>query len=405
MKIPETYHSEKERLANLHSYSILDTLPEEDFDAITTLAAQICGTSISLISLIDDKRQWFKSRVGLDVNETPRELAFCTHAIRTPEIPLVIPDARLDDRFENNPLVTGEPKVIFYAGIPLNTAEGFPLGTLCVIDHEPQELSEQQMQALQALSCQVVKLLELRKNKKQLETVNRELEQKNYDLQQFVRVAAHDLKAPLNNIEMITNLLKEVTEVANDEEGNKLVNMIGSASENLRTLVDGLLTYYQSDSIAKNIAIQINLTELVQSLKQLLSWDDSVQVQLQSSLRFVELNEVLIQQILLNLLTNAFKYNDKDIAKIDVSVELRSDNFYRFCVKDNGPGIMPNFQEKIFELFTIATNFDRFGNKGNGLGLATVQKLVNTSGGQIWVASKVGEGATFTFTLPRVSLN
>ncbi|HAS40812.1 MAG TPA: histidine kinase [Microscillaceae bacterium] len=402
MKIPEIYHSERERLANLHSYSILDTLPEEDFDAITTLAAQICGTSIALISLIDDKRQWFKSRVGLEVDETPKELAFCAHAINTPMSPMVVPDARLDARFENNPLVIGETQVIFYAGIPLNTAEGFPLGTLCVIDHEPQELSEQQMQALQALSRQVVKLLELRRSEKRLEKVNKVLEQKNYDLQQFAKIAAHDLKAPLNNIEMITNLLAEVTPVANDKEGRKLINMIRSASGNLRNLVDGLLAYYQSDNISQEMVAKVDLEVVVRNIRRLLSWNERVQVRLHTALEYVELNEALIQQILLNLMSNAFKYNDKEVTEIDVLVNLRQDDFYRFCVKDNGPGIMPSFQEKIFELFTIATNFDRFGNKGNGLGLATVQKLINTYGGQIWVASEVGEGATFTFTLPKI---
>ncbi len=405
MKTPKTYHAETERLANLHSYSILDTLPEEDFDAITTLAAQICGTSISLISLVDDKRQWFKSRVGLDVNETPKEVAFCAHAINTPTSPLVIPDARLDERFENNPLVTGEPRVIFYVGIPLNTPEGFPLGTLCVIDHKPQELSEDQMQALQVLSRQVVKLLELKKSEKRLEAVNKVLEQKNYDLQQFARIAAHDLKAPLNNIEMITNLLGEVTPVANDREGRKLINMIRSASGNLRNLVDGLLTYYQSDNISQELITQVDLEALVRGIKRLLSWDERVQVQLCTALQFVELNEALIQQILLNLMSNAFKYNDKKVTRIEITVQLKTDNFYRFCVKDNGPGIMPGLQEKIFDLFAIATNFDRFGNKGNGLGLATVQKLVNTYGGQIWVTSEVGKGATFVFTLPKANLN
>jgi len=315
---------------------------------------------------------------------------------------LVVPDARLDARFENNPMVIGETQVIFYAGIPLNTPEGFPLGTLCVIDHEPQELSEQQMQALQALSRQVVKLLELRRSEKRLEAVNKILEQRNYDLQQFAKIAAHDLKAPLNNIEMITNLLAEVTQVADDKEGRKLINMIRSASSNLRNLVDGLLAYYQSDNISQELVARVDLEVLMRNIGRLLSWNERVQVRLHTSLEYVELNEALIQQILLNLMSNAFKYNDKEVTEIDVLVNLRSDDFYRFCVKDNGPGIMPNFQEKIFELFTIAANYDRFGNKGSGLGLATVQKLINTYGGQIWVASEVGAGATFAFTLPKV---
>lgn len=170
---PKIPLNEIARQKELLSYAILDTLPEKEYDNITFLASQICGTKISLISLLDDTRQWFKSHHGLPVSETPKELAFCAHAIH--EDILIVNDSRLDERFFDNPLVVDDPNVIFYAGIPLVTPKGFPIGTLCVIDNKPKEISELQVKALRMLSNQLMKLLELRKNKIELEIKNKAL--------------------------------------------------------------------------------------------------------------------------------------------------------------------------------------------------------------------------------------
>lgn len=163
---------EHKRLNALKSYEILDTLSEEEYDGITRLAAQICGTKISLISLIDENRQWFKSKHGIDVSETPRELAFCNHAIQEPNSIFIIEDSTKDDRFKDNPLVTGESKLIFYAGVPLVDKNQCALGTLCVIDNEPKKLSNGQIEALQTLSKSVINLFELRRKNLELVTKN-----------------------------------------------------------------------------------------------------------------------------------------------------------------------------------------------------------------------------------------
>lgn len=152
---------EDDRLAALERYRVLDTAPEADFDDIVRIAAQICGVPIALISLIDDKRQWFKAAIGLDVRETPREVAFCNVAIQQDDM-LVVADAASDPRFQANPLVVGDPSIRFYAGAQLVTPDGFPLGTLCVIDDKPRALSNDQTAALSALARQVVNQLELR---------------------------------------------------------------------------------------------------------------------------------------------------------------------------------------------------------------------------------------------------
>jgi PAS domain S-box-containing protein len=158
--IPE---NDRDRLIALRQFAILDSEKEQTFDDLTLLASQICGTPIALISFVDEKRQWFKSKIGVDISETSREVAFCSYAILQQHV-FTIPDARIDDRFVNNPLVTSNPNIRFYAGMPLVTKEGYGIGTICVIDPEPRTLTKEQESALQALGRQVITQLELRRS-------------------------------------------------------------------------------------------------------------------------------------------------------------------------------------------------------------------------------------------------
>src|SRR6266852_4369095 len=155
--------NEKARVEALRSYKILDTDPEKAFDDLAILAAHICQTPVALISLIDSDRQWFKSRVGIDITETPREVSFCAVAIQQPNL-FIVPDATKDARFSSNPFVVSDPKIRFYAGAPIASSDGYPLGTLCVVDVVPRQLTTSQQNALMALSRQVQAQFELRKN-------------------------------------------------------------------------------------------------------------------------------------------------------------------------------------------------------------------------------------------------
>ena len=179
--IPE---NEAARLEALRRYQILDTLPQPAYDDLTHIAAGICSAPISLVSLVDSDRAWFKSKYGIDASETSRDIFFCSHAILQPEL-FVIPDAADDRRFYTNPLVTDEPKIRFYAGAPLITPQGFALGTLCVIDRVARTLTENQQNALSALSRQVVTQLELRRNVAALERVVAEMNRYQRSLQEY----------------------------------------------------------------------------------------------------------------------------------------------------------------------------------------------------------------------------
>ena len=185
--VPE---NEGERLAALKSYDILDSDPEQVYDDITSLASFICETPIALVSLIDKDRQWFKSRVGLDAKETPRGISFCQHAIMGDKV-FEVKDAKADALFENNPLVTGEPKISFYAGAPLKDPDGYNLGTLCVIDSNPKTLNAAQKKALESLARSVVSNLMLRKKLEEEKVARAELD-KFFELSEDFLCIAND---------------------------------------------------------------------------------------------------------------------------------------------------------------------------------------------------------------------
>lgn len=382
----------------MDSYSILDTLPESDYDNLTAIAAEICGTPISLISLIDDKRQWFKSHHGVDASETPKEYAFCGHAINTPNDVFIVQDARNDERFQDNPLVTEDPHVIFYAGVPLVSKAGLALGTLCVIDHKPHLLSQSQIRSLSALSNQAMNLLELRKNKLLLEQAITDLEEKNENLERFALVAAHDLKSPLINISSLAQLFKNQYDEMLDSEGLEMLELIIGSSDNLIGLIDGLLDYSKAASILREEKTNIALDILKTDIEGLFNYDHNLSLVIKSDLTHIIVNKTAIHQILINLVTNAIKYNDKEVVEIELGVS-QSDTHYLFYVEDNGPGIVAKFQEKIFKIFEKLASTDKFGVRGNGIGLATVKKIVEKLGGSIHVESEFGRGAKFIFNI------
>ncbi len=393
---PKNHDKETARLAALDSFSILDTLPEEDYDNLTALAAEICGTPISLVSLLDKDRQWFKSHHGLDVSETPKEYAFCAHAINAEEDIFVVQDSRNDERFKDNPLVVGEPRVIFYAGIPLCDSKGLPLGTLCVIDHEPRSLSQGQLNSLQSLAKQVMNILQLRRKNKLLNLSIQALFDKNEALDRFAHVAAHDLKSPLNNISSTAELLTEFYGPGMDEDGKTMLSFIHSASNKLRGLIDGLLSHSKSATIIQENKSHIELETFREEICGLFSYDRSLKLTIKSKLDSIHTNKTALDQIIINLVSNAIKYCDKKSVEIEIGITENEDR-YEFYIQDNGPGIPAGAHETIFQIFKIYAHADKFGRKGDGIGLATVKNLIEKMGGNIRVDADFTEGCRFDF--------
>ena len=392
--------NEADRLNALEEYNILDTLPEAEFDDITRIASQICGTSISLVTLIDHNRQWFKSHHGLELKETPRNVSFCAHAINIPNEPFIIPDAAKDKRFASNPLVTGDPHISFYAGIPLVNPQGYALGTLCVIDPKAKKLTEEQIQTLQSLGRQIVSLLELKRNVIQLHHKQKELESAYSDLEKFSYIASHDLKSPLNNIISLAALVTDLYKDALDTDGNEYLNYITDSAQQLTRLVDGIMEYSKSSKMLIDSKEKIVLSDFIAEVLTLISIPKKFKVNYSKDNKTLTISSVALKQILLNLINNAIKYNDKAEGNVYINFAECNGN-YVFEIADDGPGIAAEDQEKIFDLFERLKNTIR-QKEGTGIGLSTVKRLVEKLGGDINLQSEIGKGSKFTITIPKL---
>jgi signal transduction histidine kinase len=365
MPIVPLPENEDERLASLASYNILDTLQEDDFNAITLLASEICQTPVALISLIDDKRQWFKSAVGTNMSETPKEQAFCAYTIMGTDI-MVVPDARNDERFADNPLVTGNPNIVFYAGVPLLNEDGYPLGSLCVIDTEVKELTPKQVDALKALSKQVLAQLELRKKMQVLEQANATLLESNVFIQKFASMAAHDIKNPLSSILLTSQALQRRLQKDGDEKSQQLISMSIASSKQLLHMVDEMLVYSKAPATLLAGQQSVDLNALLTKIIRLINLPDSIKVQMPLVEHTIQASAVALEQIFLNLLTNAVRYNDKPEGQIRILVR-EEENFYNFKVIDNGSGIERQYLSKIFEEKFTLGRADRFNQQGTGI--------------------------------------
>ena len=399
MIAPEIPIDEKQRLAAVRTYNLIDTLPEKDFDNITALAASICDVPISLVTLMDADRNFLKSHYGIPFNESPRDISFCGHAIIDESRIFIIEDARKDPRFMHNPLVINM-QAIFYAGVKLINSEGYPLGTLCVFDRKPRVLSKQQKKSLLALAYQVVNLFESRKHNRTLLKVQQELKEKNEELKNFAGIVSHDMKMPLSNMIITSDILRSKYGHHLDKQGREYLDYIKQSSFTLSEYITGLLEHYESDKTASLNNEAFDSHDLLEEIIELLNINIDCEINLPEENIEMQANKVALEQIILNLVGNSLKYNDKKKIKIDIQCS-EEDGFYHFIISDNGMGIPKNKLKQIFDLFVTTGKLDRNGKKGNGIGLSTVKKLVEKLGGEIKVFSELGKGTTFEFSIKK----
>ena len=398
MIAPKLPKNEKQRLKAVKEYKLLDTLPEEDFDNITNLVANICDVPISLITLLDADRNFLKSHYGIPFNESPRNISFCGHAILDKSPIFIVEDATKDERFYNNPLIK-DHNVKFYAGVPLINPEGFPLGTLCVYDVKPKKLTKQQQEAIIILAKQVVNLFELRLKNNQLTNAYYLLDERHQSLKTFAGKVSHDLKSPLANITSLSQLFKDELKASNPEIDLEYLDFIEESADTLRAYIDGILKHYKSEALLQDKKQTIDLSNIFNDVKQMLSLKDT-QFKLKNNPNLGDINKSAITQIILNLVDNAVKYNTNNNPLVVLDYK-ENETHHHFSVSDNGNGIPDSKKESLFDLFNTAHDSDKYGNKGTGIGLYTVKTLVEKLGGEVSLTSKVNEGTTFSFSVEK----
>jgi signal transduction histidine kinase len=383
--------NEEDRLEELKAYSFLDAFPEKELDELTHLASEICQAPIALIGLIDEQKQWYKSKVGVQHNEVPRELSFCSYALLDPTNVMVVEDARKDIRFRENPFVTQEQGVVSYTGVPLTTSNGYALGTLCVIDIIPKKLLPNQLRALQTLANQAMKIFELRKAEKQLREMNEEL-------QAFTYTVSHDLRAPLRGISAFADILQTDFSEQLGEEGKRISSRLINEAKSMKQLIDNLLEFSHLIHVTPDIQT-VNMQEMVNEVyKGLAQFEDKLKPRfIVGQLPPAKADSELVRQVWQNLISNAIKYSSKNSQPlIEIGCEgLGSKPVY--FIRDNGAGFDMQFAHKLFGVFERLHTQSEF--EGTGVGLAIVKRIIQRHGGRIWAEATVGKGATFYFTI------
>jgi len=389
---------EEQRLKALYDFNILDSLYESEYDDIAKIASIICETPISFISLMDRDRQWYKAKLGLEVAQNKREIAICAHAMDDPHQLFEVEDLRKDVRFEKNPLVIGQPNVVFYAGVPLTTIDGFPVGTICVLDQKPRKLNSAQEAALKSLSNQVIKLMELRKINALLEQNKSEIELKNEALEKLAYIISHDIRSPLQSLTSLTEMLEET--IADNNQALEITKLISNNLAGLTKFANSLLDY-NSTKNKELLWEELQIEQVWQNIDMLVMQTNDVTIYKQSTCDSIVVPEFALNQILLNLITNGIKYNDKTIVIISVSI-TKSKRDFILEVTDNGSGIILKDVDRIFKPFITLGKKDRFNKVGTGVGLATVAHLVDRMGGNITVNSNKEIGTAFIIKWPIV---
>ncbi|MET0244980.1 MAG: response regulator, partial [Flavitalea sp.] len=382
------------------------------------IAAELCKAPMSFISLVDTDRQWFKATKGLgDITETPRDISFCGHTIMSNEV-MIVADTSKDERFRDNPLVSGTPGVGFYMGAPILSSDGFALGSICVLDTQPRQLSEEQAKILSRLSRQVTRLLELKLNTKQLEESAVELSHESEKLREakeqaehatlvksrFLSTMSHEIRTPMNAVIGFTNLLAQNAR----PDQKEYLKVLEFSARNLMSLINDVLDFNKIEEgklVFENTAFDISdLLNNIQLSFQQKADEKGLFFNFSADNKIPELimgDPVRLGQVITNLVGNAVKFTEKGGVAVCMNVVSESNSRYRigFEIKDTGIGIAKSEQDAVFTLFTQASSETTRKFGGSGLGLAIVKKLLTMQGSSISMQSEPGKGSAFYFEM------
>ena len=392
--------NEKLRMAALKEYAIINSGPDKDYDELTFLAATICEVPFAKLSIIDKDRIWNKSVYGTGVTEISRENSFCDRAIHS-NSEIVIYNSEENPNLFKKAEAVYKKKYKFYAGVPLYNPQGHAIAVFCIFDTKLKILSSTQKRALESLAKQALNLFEFRKQKNKLYQVQNKLKEKYKELEKFASLVSHDLKSPLANIISLSQLLEEENKGKFDEDTEQYLEFLIQSSHSLRNYIDGILSFYKSDHILERDFENVDLHGLLKGIVDLFQVSDDIEITYPDDVMLHNVNKAALTQIFMNLISNALKYNDKEIRTVAISFS-KDESYYYFEIKDNGKGIPKEKHREIFNIFTTLDTPDRDGNPGSGIGLATVKKHIDNMHGKISLESEIGKGSVFKFRVRRI---
>lgn len=407
--------NETERLNALKDACILDTPAQAEYDDIASLASVICQTPIALVSLIDEQRQWFKAKVGLEALQTPRDIAFCAHAILQPEQPLVVEDATQDPRFSDNALVTDEPHIRFYAGIPLTNDNGISYGTLCVIDMKPRAIAEDQLHALRVLARSVVQLMELRKHRFSLEKLveaqtgeiikaKEAAERANRLKSEYLSQVSHQLLTPLNQLRQFSLSLKEKAETSSPEEMNHMLTHIHANSTRIARMVDELMDLTMLESGDAEVIMRLHRldTTLHEAVKEvaLMAEDKHLNIALSANDPIHLICDVgKIFKTCVHLLTHAMNHSP-DHSTITLACHLQPDTESAVITLSYSGENLPAHIVAQLSQDSATTDMVEAMSDEQALRLAICQQMIEKHGGIMRYESTDTRSNLFTLILP-----
>ncbi|GAA0256781.1 GAF domain-containing sensor histidine kinase [Cryptosporangium japonicum] len=400
MSVAGAVRAEEARLAVLRGHQILDTAAEPEFDDIAMLAAEICGTPVAMVSLVDSDRQWFKARVGVDAPETCRDAAFCAHALEQPDV-LEVPDAAADPRFADNPLVVGEPFIRFYAGAPLRVENGVSLGTVCVIDHRPRSLTPPQRRALRALARHAAAEIELRSYARRTADVTRRVIELEELKNRILTTVSHELRTPLASIRGYLELLLDDSDPLDPQTGRDFLAVMQRNAYRLTQLVDDMLlaTKVGAEGLELNRS-PIDLTDLVAAV---VAGSRPLAEHKGLTVLFDRPDEVIVRgshreltQALQHVLLNAIKFTSDGA----ITVQISDASAPTVIVTDTGSGIDEVDLPRLFDPFYRSETAEAAAIQGPGLGLTLVRAIVEAHGGQVDLRSRLGAGTSVALRFP-----
>jgi len=387
-----------QRVVTLKNLNILDTPDEDIFNDIVKTASLVCNAPISLITLLDTDRQWFKAKIGTDVKQSPRGFSICSHTIEEQDNFMVINDLTKDERFKDNPFVAGNPFVKSYAGVSLIAENGLRIGTLCILDDKVRAFNKVEMNFLHTFSKYVICLVNEKKKLEEIESQNQTLALLNKNLEAFTYSVAHDVKAPLRHIASFSSILLRNKKGNLSESEKENLLFINKAALDLSNMTQNLLDFSQKTQLNNSDFEYVDMAKMFKKMAIMLNPNKAVNIKVAQYFPTIFSSKQALYQIFQNVISNAITYRDVQKREAFIKIDfMEDDKHFHFSITDNGIGISESRKKDLFQFF----NKNSQEETSSGVGLCIVKEVLNKINGDIAIKSEEFVGTEVVISLKK----